>query len=258
MKRLRRVRPTPAMVVAALALLVALGGTSVAAVSIVIPRASIGALQLKPNSVNSSKVQNFSLRRADFLPGVIPVARRGATGPAGPPGPAGPTGPAGAAGPAGPAGASASGSVAEVLSQTNTSGGVTTSTSYTNINGANLSVNVPSNETDKLVVYFSGESACYGGNALARCLLKITVDGTELSPAAGSDAAFDNNDRGEKKDGTFDAKNSGDKSQHAIFRVSGNLSAGAHPVQVQISTTNTNTAFQVEDWALVVERIKTG
>ena len=35
-------------------------------------------------------------------------------------------------------------------------------------------------ETDKLVVFFSGESACYGGTALQKCLLKITVDGTTL------------------------------------------------------------------------------
>jgi hypothetical protein len=61
MKLLRRVRPSPAMVVAAIALLVALAGTSVAAVSIVIPRNSVGALQLKPNSVNASKIVNGSL-----------------------------------------------------------------------------------------------------------------------------------------------------------------------------------------------------
>jgi hypothetical protein len=256
MKRLRRMRPSPAMVVAALALLVALGGTSVAAVSIVIPRASIGALQLKPNSVNSAKVLNYSLLRADFRPGQIPVGRRGATGPAGPPGPAGPTGPAGPAGAAGPAGSSASGSVAEVLSQTSTSESSTTSTSYTNLGNANLSVTVPSNETDKLVVFFSGESACYGGTSLARCLVKITVDGTELTPAGGSDAAFDYNDRGEKKDGTFDAKNSGDQQSGAIVRISGNLNSGSHVVQVQFSTTNSATAFQLDDWALVVQRIK--
>jgi hypothetical protein len=87
-------RPSPALVIACLALAVALSGASYAAV--VIPRNSVGSLQLKANSVNSSKVANGSLLRADFRSGQIP---------AGPPGPAGPAGPAGAAGPAGPAGA---------------------------------------------------------------------------------------------------------------------------------------------------------
>ena len=69
--------------------------------------------------------------------------------------------------------------------------------------------------------------------ALQKCLLKITVDGTELAPAAGADAFFDNNDLGvgspnHLTDDTFSAKSSGDSAQHAIVRVSGNLSAGAH------------------------------
>jgi hypothetical protein len=99
-------RPSPAMVVACIALIVALGGTSVAAVSQLVPRNSVGPRQLqfgavtgpkiRANAVNSSKVANRSLLRVDFAPGQLP---------AGPTGPQGPAGPAGAAGPAGPAGA---------------------------------------------------------------------------------------------------------------------------------------------------------
>jgi hypothetical protein len=252
------------MVVAAIALLVALGGTAVAAVTLVIPPNSVGALALKPDSVNSSKVQNYSLLKVDFKRGQIPAGPRGRTGPAGPAGPAGaagPAGPAGAAGAAGAAGIASPGYVAEVLSQTDASGGSTTSTTYTNLNGGNLSVTVPSGETDKLAVFFSGESACYGGTALQRCLLKITVDGTELSPAAGSDAYFDNNDLGRASpnhltDDSFRTKFSGDQYQHTIIRISGNLSAGSHTVQVQFSTTDTATVFQLDDWALLVQRIK--
>src|ERR671910_16545 len=57
-------RPSPAMVVACLALLIALGGTSVAAVT-AIPRNSVGTPQLKKNTVVSAKVKNGSLRGAD-------------------------------------------------------------------------------------------------------------------------------------------------------------------------------------------------
>jgi hypothetical protein len=79
-----------------LALAVALGGTGYAAV--VLPANSVGTRQLKNNAVNSSKVANGSLLKADFRAGQIPA------GPAGPAGAAGPAGPAGAAGAAGPAG----------------------------------------------------------------------------------------------------------------------------------------------------------
>ena len=96
--------PSPAMIVACLALLVALGGTSVAAVS-QLARNSVGTPQLRTgavtnpklrnNAVNSAKVANRSLLRSDFAPGQLPA------GPVGPQGPAGPAGAAGAAGPGG-------------------------------------------------------------------------------------------------------------------------------------------------------------
>src|SRR5690349_6361654 len=112
MPSLFRRRPSPALVVASLALLVALGGTSVAAVQFTIPRASVGTLQLKDSAVNSSKVRNHSLLLTDFAPGQIPrgpAGPRGAAGPAGPAGPAGlngATGATGATGPSGPSGTS--------------------------------------------------------------------------------------------------------------------------------------------------------
>jgi hypothetical protein len=97
-------KPSPAMIVACLALLVALSGTGMAAAT-QLGRNSVGTLQLKDsavtnakvrnNAINSAKVAARSLLRSDFAPGQLPA------GPVGPQGPAGPTGPAGAAGPAG-------------------------------------------------------------------------------------------------------------------------------------------------------------
>jgi hypothetical protein len=118
-------RPSPAMIVACLALLVSLGGTSVAAVS-QLARNSVGTPQLRNNAVtapkiannavvaakirnasvtnpkiannavNSAKVANNSLTRVDFAPGQLPAGPTGPQGPAGPAGPAGPRGPTGA------------------------------------------------------------------------------------------------------------------------------------------------------------------
>jgi hypothetical protein len=97
MKFLIRLRPSPAMVIACIALTVALGGTSFAAVTLA--RNSVGTKQLKKNAVISSKVKNRSLLAVDFKSGQLP---RGAQGPAGPTGATGATGAQGIQGPQGP------------------------------------------------------------------------------------------------------------------------------------------------------------
>jgi hypothetical protein len=55
MKSLGRLRPSPAMVVACIALAVALGGTSYAAINL--PKNSVGTKQLKKNAVTGPKVK---------------------------------------------------------------------------------------------------------------------------------------------------------------------------------------------------------
>jgi len=97
MKHPKRLGPSPAMVVACLALGIALAGTSYAAITL--PKNSVGTKQLKKNAVISSKVKNRSLLAVDFKSGQLP---RGAQGPAGSAGPTGATGATGATGPAGP------------------------------------------------------------------------------------------------------------------------------------------------------------
>ena len=97
MHRLVKHRPSPAMVVACLALLVALTGTSVAAVQALAPN-SVGTVQLKANAVTGAKVANRSLAPIDFRAGSLPRGPKGAPGPAGPAGAAGPAGPAGVIG----------------------------------------------------------------------------------------------------------------------------------------------------------------
>ncbi len=82
--------------VAYLALFVALGGTSYAAIRL--PANSVGAKQIKKNAVRSPDVKNSSLLAADFKAGQLPAGPKGAQGIAGP---TGATGPAGAPGPQG-------------------------------------------------------------------------------------------------------------------------------------------------------------
>lgn len=73
-------RPSPAMVVACTALIVALGGTSYAAF---VPRNSVGSKQLKKNAVTRSKIKknavtgskiaNRSVSAADLKAGTLPI-----------------------------------------------------------------------------------------------------------------------------------------------------------------------------------------
>jgi len=78
MRFIARFRPSPALVVASVALLASLAGTSVAAVTLI-----------APNSVASPQVVDGSLLKQDFKAGQVPRGQRGARGPAGPVGPAG-------------------------------------------------------------------------------------------------------------------------------------------------------------------------
>jgi hypothetical protein len=69
-------RPSAALLVALLALVVALGGTAYAAVQL--PKNSVGSAQIKKDAVRSSDVKNRSLKAKDFKgqldPSVVVVA----------------------------------------------------------------------------------------------------------------------------------------------------------------------------------------
>ncbi len=67
-------RPSPAMVVACIALLVALGGTSIAAVS-QIPKNSVGANQLKSNAVTNPKVANNAIKAPELASNAVVAAK---------------------------------------------------------------------------------------------------------------------------------------------------------------------------------------
>jgi hypothetical protein len=64
-----RLRPSPAMVVAFIALFVAIGGSSYAVTRL--PAGSVGSKQLKKNAVTGAKVKNRSLTAADINVGSL-------------------------------------------------------------------------------------------------------------------------------------------------------------------------------------------
>lgn len=102
MNRSRPHRPSPAMIVALLALVVAMGGVGYAAFKL--PKNSVGSKQIKANAVNSGKVKNGSLLADDFKAGQLPAGPKGDTGPQGVQGPKGDGGSQGIQGQQGPPG----------------------------------------------------------------------------------------------------------------------------------------------------------
>jgi hypothetical protein len=107
-------------VIASLALFVALGGASYAAVAL--PANSVGTKQLKKsavaaskikrNAVSSAKVKDGSLQRGDFASGTLLQGPQGLQGPKGDPGPQGPKGDTGNTGSPGISGYETTGNVA--------------------------------------------------------------------------------------------------------------------------------------------------
>ena len=92
-----------ANIVGTLALFLALGGVSYAAVKL--PARSVGTKELKSGAVTSAKVRNGTLRKKDFKKGQLPKGAEGADGADGADGLPGMNGAAGATGGHGPAGA---------------------------------------------------------------------------------------------------------------------------------------------------------
>jgi hypothetical protein len=93
MRRIARRRPSPALVIACIALAIALGGTSYAAVNLA--PGSVGNKQLKRNAVTSLKVKDHSLFARDFKAGQLPRGARGLKGDKGDKGDGGAPGAAG-------------------------------------------------------------------------------------------------------------------------------------------------------------------
>ena len=110
-------RPSPAMIVASVALLVALGGTSYAASQLSgadikdssltgadIRNGSLTERDVKSGTLTGAAIRDGSLQSKDFRAGQLPAGPRGETGDAGPAGSTGPPGPKGDTGFTGPVG----------------------------------------------------------------------------------------------------------------------------------------------------------
>jgi hypothetical protein len=131
------------------------------------------------------------------------------------------------------------GYIAGVASDTSTQVVSTSSTGFVDITGADETITVPTGETARLYVTFSAESICSA--AASWCSVRITVDGTEIEPAAGTNYAFDSGAGSDQWEG------------HAFVRASGTLAAGSHVVRAQFAVVGGG-VITLDDWAMVIER----
>jgi hypothetical protein len=95
---MRTPRPTFSSTIAVLALFVALGGSSYAAIQISgtsIKNGTVTGTDLKNETVKSADIDNRTLLAKDFKPGQLPAGPAGPVGAQGPQGDPGPQGPAG-------------------------------------------------------------------------------------------------------------------------------------------------------------------
>lgn len=75
MHRFIRHRPSPAMVIACTALLIALTGTSIAAVEATVPKNSVGSAQLKSNAVTAAKIASNAVTSAKIASNAVTSAK---------------------------------------------------------------------------------------------------------------------------------------------------------------------------------------
>jgi hypothetical protein len=208
MKSLLSHRPSPAMIVSIVALVLALGGTGYAATS------------LPKNSVTTKQVVDRSLRANDFAPGQLPAGKQGPIGPAGSQGPAGPqgtkgdTGTQGTKGDKGDTGAQGPIGPSEVIVRNNGGSGTTVTNVFGNGNTLIRQITLPA------------------GKYLVHAI--VTVD--NLSTTAGAEARCNLN--------SADGVTSGVNGMFSSLEPDSgfNTSRVVYPLDLAVSTRGTGTA----------------
>ena len=115
----------------------------------------------------------------------------------------------------------------------------TASTSYVAIPGAQVTMNVPAGKEKYFLATFTTESRCTGTSGW--CTVRILIDGVEMSPAVGTDFAFDTPGNSYRS--------------LSVTRVVGPVTSGTHTIKAEYALVGVNlTNFWVDDWTFTVLR----
>jgi hypothetical protein len=121
----------------------------------------------------------------------------------------------------------------------------TSSTTFVDLPGATTTIVVPRRTRALVLARFTGESTCDGGAPGNVCSLRMVIGAGEGGPSAGLDFAFDS-----------DPTAGGDGPESHAAERAWALRAGTYTVRVQWAVTAAATTFTLDDWTLVVERIR--
>ncbi len=236
-------RPSPALVLAFVGLVLATAGSATAARLMI-----TSSTQIRNGVVTSADIKTGTIRAADINPATRRALRGTASGvPAGSNGSSGASGTDGQPGPQGPPGPPGSGAISSVALVTSAAATTTSSTSFEDLPTATAVLTVPEGQTVRLRTRFTAESSCFGADAY--CNLRVLVDGVESAPIGGTGFAFDSSDNNTETSSSWEG--------HSMERVSAPLGAGDHTVTVQRRVTSAALDFRLDDWVLSVDAIIT-
>ena len=120
------------------------------------------------------------------------------------------------------------------------------STSFQNLPGATATITVPAGQVQLVQAEFSADSTCQGSFAENFCRLQILADGSEMTPVAAGDFAFDGV-------GTADDFYEAHAMQRSVV-----LGPGTHTIRVQASVTLSGMAFYLDDWSFTITQYNNG
>lgn len=118
----------------------------------------------------------------------------------------------------------------------------TQSNTFVQVTGATFDMAVPNNQMKTFIAEFSAESWCDGADT-GWCSIRILIDGNEMTPAVGSNFAFDSDAVGNDK-----------WESHTVTRYVADVGPGLHTFSVEALTTETDTAFFLDDWTFMVTK----
>jgi hypothetical protein len=130
------------------------------------------------------------------------------------------------------------GAVVNSIVRTQSAPSTITSTTFTQLAGANVAISVPAGGSRCVKVLFTGESACGPSMAADYCYVRALDNNTELDPQGGGFQAFDSEDQ--------------TASAHAYEWI-GRLGEGVHNIRLERRVGAPATPFTLDDWTFDVE-----
>ena len=128
------------------------------------------------------------------------------------------------------------GPVNQISQTSGPDGDSTTSHTYVNVPGGSQLIKTATSGI--VLARFSAESACRGSSG-GWCSVRLLIDGQEMTPAVGSDFAFD-------------SPTAAGFASHSMDR-SAVVQAGTHTVQIQYEVVGSATSVRLDDWSLTLE-----